>query len=269
MKTLPPSSKPARVRDLLHQHLHTYALAASAAGVSVLALAQPGEAEIIYTPANVTIGPNQEYGLDLTGNGTVDFTIRDRFFSYTTIFATFSLFVKHPPRGNAVAAHLAFGGYAHGGVHHFAYALNSGLPISQQAPHFSVARATMTWNCQCDAGGFFAGSWLARPSGQGLSNRYLGLKFMINGQVHYGWARLSISYGSAVLTGYAYETIPDQGLNAGQEQEEQKVGQRDPAALTQPAQKPATLGALAKGSRGLAMWRRWQAVLAAAGSQTP
>jgi len=256
MQTYPPPSKPANVRDSLHHHLHLYALAASAAGVSMLALAQPGEAEIIYTPANVTIGPNQHYDLDLNGDGITDFTIKafGKYFPPVTYIN--SLFVKHPPQGNEVAAHLAFGGYQHGGVHHFAYALSSGLPISKQARHFSGGRATMTWNCACDAGGFFAGSWLSRPSGFGLSNRYLGFKFKINGEVHYGWARLSYS----TLTGYAYETIPDQGLNAGQEQEtEQKVGQPGPAALTQPAQKPATLGALARGSRGLSRWRRRQA----------
>jgi hypothetical protein len=55
MKTSQRPSKQVHVRDSLHQHLHVYALAASAAGVSMLALAQPGEAEIIYTPANVSI----------------------------------------------------------------------------------------------------------------------------------------------------------------------------------------------------------------------
>jgi hypothetical protein len=45
MKTSPPPSKPVNVCDSLHQHLHIYALAASAAGVSVLALAQPSEAD--------------------------------------------------------------------------------------------------------------------------------------------------------------------------------------------------------------------------------
>lgn len=250
--------KPAGLRDSLHQHLHMYALAASAAGVSVLAMAEPAEAEIIYTPANVTIGTNQEYGLDLNNDGIVDFTIKafGKYFPPVTYIN--SLFVKHPPAGNEVAAHLAFGLYW-GGVHKFAYALSSGIPISQQARHFSAGRVSMAWDCACDAGSFFRGSWLSHRWGSGLSNRYLGLKFKINGEVHYGWARLDAWAGGALLTGYAYETIPNQGLNAGQEQETEKsVEQPDPAALTHPAQKPATLGALAGGSRGLAMWRRRQ-----------
>jgi len=253
---MPNRSKPDHIRNSLHQRLHMYALAASAAGVSMLALAPAGEAEIIYTPVNVTIGPNQEYNLDLTGNGTVDFTLKAFEKYFPPVTNVWSFFVKHPPKGNEVAAHLAFGGYQHGGVHHFAYALSSGVPISGQARHFSAGRATMTWYCACDAGSFFAGSWRARTSGQGLINRYLGLKFMINGQVHYGWAQLSAGLGSATLTGYAYETVPGQGLNAGQEQEEEKMKQPKPTAHTQPAENPATLGALARGSGALARWRR-------------
>ncbi len=246
-----------------------YTLAATAAGVGVLALAQPSEAEIIYTPANVTIGTNQEYGLDLNNDGIVDFTIKafGKYFPPVTYIN--SLVVKHPPKGNEVAAHLAFGLYSGGGFN-FAYALSSGIPISQQARHFNAKRATMTWICECDAGNHYRGSWLSHLSHEPLSNRYLGFKFKINGEVHYGWARLNATYGGAVLTGYAYETIPDQGINAGQEEEtEKKVGQPEPAAATPPVQKPATLGVLARGSRGLAMWRRRRAAMAASRSLTP
>jgi hypothetical protein len=49
MKTSERPSKQVHVRNPLHQQLHIYALAASAAGVSMLALARPSEAEIIYT----------------------------------------------------------------------------------------------------------------------------------------------------------------------------------------------------------------------------
>ena len=48
------------------------------------------------------------------------------------------------------------------------------------------------------------GKWL------NVQDRYLGLKFLIHGKIHYGWARLKVSCGSgkisAVLTVYAYET---------------------------------------------------------------
>jgi hypothetical protein len=269
MKTSASSLKPVKISDSLYQQLQTYALAASTAGVSLLSMAQPSEAEIVYTPANVTIGTNQHYDLDLNNDGIADFTIKafGKYFEPVT-YINF-LDVRHAQKGNKVAAHLAFEGFAGGGFN-FAYALSSGIPISKQARHFNAARATMTWQCACDAGGYYRGSWLSHSSHQPLSNRYLGFQFKINGEVHYGWARLNAIYGGAVLTGYAYETIPDQGINAGQEQEpEKKVGQTQPAAITQPAQKPATLGILAHGSRGLTLWRRRQAARAAGRSVTP
>ena len=65
------------------------------------------------------------------------------------------------------------------------------------------------------------GPWVGK--GNGVGNRYLGLKFVIHGKVHYGWARLSVTLGhhwqygdvSATLTGYAYETIPNKAIITG------------------------------------------------------
>ena len=63
MKRSPrPSRTPSNLSDSVHQRLNMYALAASAAGVGMLALAQPGEARVVYTPAH--IGPNTRIHLD-------------------------------------------------------------------------------------------------------------------------------------------------------------------------------------------------------------
>ncbi|MGD0826302.1 MAG: hypothetical protein ABR908_17105 [Terriglobales bacterium] len=142
MKTLPSPSKPANVRDSLHQHLHLYALAASAAGVSVLALAQPAEAEIVYTPVQVTIGPGQTYSLDVNQDGIVDFTIRNHGHATTSGFDA-SVFVRPAP-GNAVAGHIV-----RYGRFNWAYALTSGMRIDKADRHFAPGRATMAfsnWN---------------------------------------------------------------------------------------------------------------------------
>jgi hypothetical protein len=55
-------------------NLLAYAAAASAAGVGILALAQPSEAEVVFTPVNQTISPGS-LALDLTNDGTTDFNI--------------------------------------------------------------------------------------------------------------------------------------------------------------------------------------------------
>jgi hypothetical protein len=47
-----------------------------------------------------------------------------------------------------------------------------------------------------------------------VKDRYLGLKFQIKGNTHYGWARLNVKVSkttiTATLTGYAYEDHPEQ-----------------------------------------------------------
>jgi hypothetical protein len=88
------------------------------------------------------------------------------------------------------------------------------------------------------------GPWVGK--GKGVRNRYLGLKFVIHGKVHYGWARLSVTLGhhrqyddvSGTLTGYAYETIPNKPIIAGQI--------TGPDVITV---QPETLGRLARGRK--------------------
>jgi hypothetical protein len=65
------------VSKSLHQQLNSYTLAASAAGVGILALAFPAEAKIIYTPAHHVIGANSVFQLDLDHDEKADFTIRN------------------------------------------------------------------------------------------------------------------------------------------------------------------------------------------------
>jgi len=103
----------------------------------------------------------------------------------------------------------------------------------------------------------FRGQWA--NDGKGVKNRYLGFKFMIEGKVHYGWARVTVdpkgAYG--VLTGYAYETIPNKAIITGKTKGPDEISIKEPdAALVIPTRKPASLGLLAMGSPGLAIWRR-------------
>jgi hypothetical protein len=49
--------------------------AASAAGVGVIALAQPSQAKTVYTPENQTLEANQALTIDLNHDGIVDITL--------------------------------------------------------------------------------------------------------------------------------------------------------------------------------------------------
>ena len=61
------------------------------------------------------------------------------------------------------------------------------------------------------------GPW--NNNGKGVRDRYLGLKFLIKGKVHYGWASMNFHiynyHPDVVLTGYAYETTPNKAITTG------------------------------------------------------
>jgi len=109
-----------------------------------------------------------------------------------------------------------------------------------------------------DAGSYYClGKWI------NVQKRYLGLKFAIHGQTHFGWARLNVTCDlykiDAVLTGYAYETVPNKSIATGKTKgpaDSSTAEQPNPAALTAPTPQPATLGLLAMGSPGISIWRR-------------
>lgn len=251
MKTSERPSKQVQVRDSLHQHLHLYALAASAAGVSMLALAQSSEAEIIYTPANQYIG--YFYYLDLTGDGTKDFVLVNRSNNQGS-FAQGEAAIGAFQTGNGVVQ-----GYIGRSNRSFAAALKAGYSIGPSGNFVSsgyMAVASRNWNRSYKR---------KRCSGQFQypHDHFLGLKFMISGEVHYGWARLDVKCSegtvTALLTGYAYETIPNQGLKAGQKKEKLENERWNepvqPAPPSVPAPTSATLGMLAKGAQALSIWR--------------
>jgi len=109
---------------------------------------------------------------------------------------------------------------------------------------------------------YFRGLWA--NDGKGVNNRYLGFRYVVNGKIHFGWARVTITWANTksnypigTLTGYAYETIPNKAIIAGQTKAPNDVVEEpNPVSFTAPAPKPAALGLLALRSPGLSIWRR-------------
>src|SRR4029077_12726260 len=90
---------------------------------------------------------------------------------------------------------------------------------------------------------------------------YLGLRFLINGKFHYGWARLNIAIAqqgqghstTATLTRYANDTIANKPIIAGKRHDADDTEQPTASANTL---EPIRLGRLAQGVSGLQVWRR-------------
>jgi hypothetical protein len=235
----------------LHRDLAAYAVAASAAGVSTIALAPPAEAEVVYTPVHQVIKSNQNYVIDLNHDGIGDFTIQN------LVLADCSQrgFTYYCPAFRLQAV-PAVGGAIQTGAHSFyAAAL---LPGSEIGPTKRARPRPGIMAAQFQTYGTFLnfGSW------QNVSNGYLGFHFKIDGEMHYGWARLSVqSTGKyrlvAELMGFAYETEPNLRIIAGDEGSDNAESATEVEISAPPSEvRPATLGALALGAKGLPTRRR-------------
>ena len=238
------SSKGPRSKQQLSEsfmsHVNAYALAAGAAGVTIVALAQPSEAEIVFTPANGNIPINKNISIDLNHDGTPDF----RFFLYT--------FAYHSFRGNL----NVHGGGVIGAAGGYAVPLAAGASIGPEQQFFKGSLRM----AQSHGVDIYSSIYSRTEKGPwaNVQNRYLGVKFLIGGATHYGWIRLTV--GSAkrpltgTITGYAYETVAGKSIQAGQ------ISERASAAAPL---NPTSLGVLALGSQGLDLWRRDESLCSA------
>ena len=232
-----PSSRPVRTPSklsaALHHQLNGYTLAASAAGVGVLALANAAEAKIIYTPAHIVIGENEQYNLAVN-NKTTDFVIYNhQCLEGPSCNSTNLAYLRVWPATKSNGAVASSGGWA--------AALRRGEPISKKRTFGGYGFMVTEWvplYGTIHSGTF--GPWA------NVSKRYLGLKFKIKGKYHYGWARFNVGVPyrqfviNAVVTGYAYETIPNKAIIAGKT--------RGPDVVTMPLD-AGTLGRLALGRK--------------------
>jgi hypothetical protein len=222
---------PAQLSESLHHQLNMYAISACAAGVGMLALAQPAEAKIVYTKTNCILGNSR------TGGCLIDFGLDGG--KFTVLYNHFEngvggeLFVQKYTGEGGGRLLVAQTGTAYTACsQRNALALRAGRRIEPNS-----------FNCPSNGGvywmfkhgktsqgrSFSSGRW------KDVTNRYLGIKFSLNNEIHVGWARCRVKLNSngqieAALTGYAYETIPNKPIIAG------KTHGKDEATLGRLAQ---------------------------------
>jgi hypothetical protein len=240
------SGLPRKPSDLdlhLDKKLSVYALAAGAASVSALALAPLAEAKIIYTKTNTPILVNRPYLLDLNHDGTTDFSI----LYGASNSGTRKFYVKRAGivvKGWEIAKGLYNSAVASRGRPPFALALPPDAPVWKKRDFASNDHMAQ---CSFDRSTLHSGTGSLGPW-RNVQSRYLGLKFLISGQTHYGWARLNVKLDkkckfTVTLTGYAYETIPNKLILTGHT--------KGPSGELV----PASLGHLAGGASAIPDWR--------------
>jgi hypothetical protein len=233
------SEKPrpaAKLRDEFDKRLSAYANCAVAAGVSLLVMSRSADAKIVYTPADIQIPTNSSVPIDLNHDGVADFSFANN--SGVNGYPQFTLEVSPARSRNGV--------WGRGASGRFASNLPAGRKVGANKQYFQAAGTPALM------ASVLGRSYSSRTAGQFpyAHGRYLGLRFVIGGEVHYGWARLSVPSLSlqggiiAVVTGYAYETIPGKPIITGKT--------KGPDVITL---EPASLGNLARGASTLPAWR--------------
>lgn len=209
----------APLGEALNKRLAVYTLAAGAAGVGALGLAQPAKANIIDVTTPITIGTNSTAFLSINGTNLLDFTDELKQIGH------------HSTYGNLRLAGANFGEF-----------LPSPLAKGAQiGPLNSVFLA---------GDEILAANNLSINQVQGLwanKSGYLGFAFFKQDTPYFGWAHLSVKANAtngetAFISQFAYETDPNTPILAGA------------GAVATP--EPNTLALLALGFAGLIVLRK-------------
>jgi hypothetical protein len=247
---------PARLIENNHPkkvelHASLYSIAAAAAGVSALALAQPAVGEVVITnktiPIPLCFSSPCPVSIDLNKDGIEDFQF-ELTSHYSSRYSHVNRLTAKPLKGGGV---VGSAGGAHGP---YASCLLRGTKIGASA-HFLTKADTI------EQSHFFFFSTLYSRSfygkwGANQPNRFLGVKFQIKGATHFGWIRLTVTTSSpghisATINEYGYETVANKSLDAGLSGSSSSDIQTQEISHDGPS-----LGTLALGMDGLALWRR-------------
>lgn len=203
----------------LQQKLKAYSMAAGA----VVAVGSAANAQVVYTDvspdATVATDPDS-VTIDLNNDAIVDFTL------YKTT-GTAEAVRMHPAPGNEVLGTTSYGQFF------LASVLNAGDLINGTA---TMWNGTMNGSMMTLVWGNY-GYWA------GMSDKYLGLRFVVGGDTHYAWARLTVAgdASSGTLKDFAYESTPGTGIQAGNGVSVPEVTESETNIFPNPSQGQVTL----------------------------
>jgi len=169
--------------------------------------------EIIYQDIeDITIEVGDMYDLDMDGDDVMDFHFRagliisstsSSIWSFASAFGFYS--------GSIGGSSNQIIGYA-GDFYYYGSALDAGVEVGPKASWLNFPSYS---NSAVLASNFYGDTYGNFP-GQG--EKYLGVKFKVGENLHYGWIRLEADINDAHITimDYAYENVPDGPIETGQ-----------------------------------------------------
>jgi len=192
-----------------------------AMAAAILAIPKQSDAQtIIYTDVNPdTLIHNGGYVLDLNGDAVPDFLLAHE----SNSGADYAV-VKNYGSNSVINLQDTI----NIGIYSFNFpspdTLISGDTINANRNWLHITSPTSTSSSSSSSSQYFilgaintnygisGGNWFDK------GEFYMGLRFKANGNTYYGWARLVLGEGASniVLKDYAYNSIPDSGIIAGQ-----------------------------------------------------
>ena len=198
-----------KLASWIDQQLNAYAVAASAAGVALLACSVPADARVICANTHKSLVGTQTIPLNPAKEKFPPFNLAQSFHhssSSTSVFFFNRAFLT--PNTQAANDLLATNGLP--------AALVKGTVIGAKGRFGKGNSYGMLFTYGNYGGGTInhhRGNFPLTKTG------YLGFKFSIAGKTHYGWARLKVDVKKpqafATLLGFGYQTIAGKAIHAG------------------------------------------------------
>ncbi|HEY7097880.1 MAG TPA: hypothetical protein VH437_14235 [Terriglobales bacterium] len=206
----------------LERRLLLYGLAAGA----TMVVAPQADAKVHYTLSNAVVECCTTFSIDVDHDGVADFLLQD---AYRT-------------RVSSVSSHLSY----------YNILSMNGMQPSNKVGISSFVAAPLLKGQKIGSGASFTSRALIENSGdtrfRNVRNKYLGVRFVIGGEVHYGWIGFRrVFLYQVTLGGWAYETRPDTPIRAG----DTGALESESIDLTE----PTSLGMLANGHSATQNWR--------------
>ena len=179
-------------------------------------------AQIVYTdviPDLVIDTTGNVYALDMNNDGTIDFNLS---FTKSIVSSTRcsgtrnSYSVKISPADSILdnVANLSYAGINYPpSINKDTLIDSTGYIWGKSASQILV---NVAWYCS-GRGIPFSYNWRSTMTGKwnAATDKYLGLRFKVGSNTYYGWLWLTVGNGSYTIKGYAYNSIPNQPILAG------------------------------------------------------
>lgn len=201
------------MKDSLNQKLKTY----GALATGVIAIGNVADAQTIYTdidPDSLLTGNMSEYLLDLNNDGIKDYRIITVEIQSSSSGVNYNIKGAgvYPMNGNEIL--VSQGGSS---STNYIKPLDANSPIGPNQTIWDYTSSAFLLNLTAKITYMGVPNTYERGLWDNVQDKYMAVRFKINGNSHYGWVRMDVNDNGdeVVIKSYAYNSTANASLNAG------------------------------------------------------